>query len=121
MEDIFVGKVIRSLFYFVTGAYARIPTPTHWFCAGEDFQILHNEYCAENCKLFTDDGKREMDSSEMEKRSKDRFNVFRAYSVQMTNYVENELKRFLGSNYEIREFLQEVEYEFYRSFVYFNK
>jgi len=75
---------------------------------GEDFQILHNEYCSENCNLFTDD-KEEPDSSELEKKTMERFNAFRSYSIQMTSFLETELKRHLGEGYEIRHFLQEVE------------
>jgi len=88
--------------------FVRITGLVEDILVGADFQILHNEYCSDHCNLFTD-GKEETGSGELEKRSMDCFNVFRTYSIQIAAFLETELKRILGEDYEIRDFLQEVE------------
>ncbi|ODM93819.1 ADP-ribosylation factor-like protein 2-binding protein [Orchesella cincta] len=78
----------------------------------EDFQTRQTEYFSRHWKQFADENDDRavpLDSSELQKLSTERFNIFRTYSIEMGGFLESELKRSLGEEFEIQDFLHEVE------------
>lgn len=75
---------------------------------GEDFQTMHSDYFTKHCSKFSETTSAE-DSSELEKLTKEKFQIFRTYSVETAAFLERELKRSLGDPFEIDQFIQEVE------------
>ncbi|CAL8141189.1 unnamed protein product [Orchesella dallaii] len=100
-----VGTFDESEFVKIVGLVEDI-------LVGEDFQTRQTDYFSTHWNQFADedvDRTVPLDSLERQKLSSERFNIFRTYSIEMGGFLESELKRSLGEDFEIQGFLHEVE------------
>lgn len=75
----------------------------------EEFQGRHTDYFTLHCKHYGKGSDPPMGPEDLEKLTKERFRIFRTYSVETAAFLETELQRALGEEFKFETFIQEVE------------
>lgn len=99
------GKSISS----IESEFEKIVGLIEDIFVGEDFQARHSDYFTQHCTQFSKGTDPPVGSAELEALTKQRFDIFRTYSVETAAFLERELQRSLGDKFEIGQFIEEVE------------